>query len=91
MTVTRDAQVRYRGGPKSEILTQVSEGDTVVFLEDLDGWTRVSTADGYVGYMQSEDLTEGAGRPSAIPRRRDSCFREPPPVWRGRSTWAFIT
>ena len=61
MTVTRDAQVRYRGGPKSEILTQVSEGDTVVFLEDLDGWTRVSTADGYVGYMQSEDLTEGSG------------------------------
>ena len=38
-----------------------SEGDTVVFLEDLDGWTRVSTADGYVGYMQSEDLTEGSG------------------------------
>lgn len=61
MTVTRDAQVRYRGGPKSEILTQVSEGDTVVFLEDLDGWIRVSTADGYVGYMQSEDLTEGSG------------------------------
>ena len=26
MTVTRDAQVRYRGGPKSEILTQVFRG-----------------------------------------------------------------
>lgn len=58
MNVTEDTQVRYRGGPKSEILTEVSEGDTVVFLEDLDGWTQVSTSDGYVGYVQSENLSE---------------------------------
>ena len=58
MTVTGDTQVRYRGGPKSEILTEVSAGDTVVFLEDLDGWTKVSTEDGYVGCVQSKDLGE---------------------------------
>ena len=32
-TVTETAQVRYRGGPRSEILTEVQAGDTVVFQE----------------------------------------------------------
>ena len=56
-TVTEDTKVRYRGGLKSEILTEVEKGDTVVLKEDLDDWCRVSTADGYVGYVQSDTFT----------------------------------
>ena len=54
-----EAQVRYRGGPKSEILTELHTGDPVVFEEDLGDWVRVQTRDGYTGYVQSGSLTEG--------------------------------
>jgi spore germination protein YaaH len=54
--VREDTAVRYRGGPKSEILTEVAAGDTVVFLEDLDDWCRIATRDGYTGYVESDRL-----------------------------------
>ena len=57
-TITEDTQVRYRGGPKSEILTEVAAGDTVVIKEDLDDWINVSTSDGYVGYVKAETITQ---------------------------------
>ncbi len=58
-TVTENTPVRYRGGPKSEILTELQAGEAVVFLEDLEGWTQVVTQDGYVGYVRSDALAEG--------------------------------
>lgn len=55
-TVKRDTQVRYRGGVKSEILTEVSKKDVVTVIEDEDGWKKVLTKDGYVGYMRTNCL-----------------------------------
>ena len=41
--VKKDTQVRYQGGIKSDILTDVSAGDTVIVLEEMETWTKVKT------------------------------------------------
>ena len=58
-TVQSDtAQVRQKGGIKSLILADVQKGDTLMYLENLDNWCKVMTADGYTGYIQTEDISE---------------------------------
>lgn len=65
-TVQSDtAQVRQKGGIKSLILADVQKGDTLLYLENLDNWCKVMTADGYTGYIQTEDISE----PEAIEAR----------------------
>ena len=65
-TVQSDtAQVRQKGGIKSLILADVQKGDTLLYLENLDNWCKVMTADGYTGYIQTEDISE----PEAIEER----------------------
>lgn len=54
--VKEDTQVRYRGGIKSEILTEVEKGKTLRMLDDLDDWKCVVTDDGYVGYIKTSKL-----------------------------------
>ena len=72
-TVTETAQVRYRGGPRSEILTEVQAGDTVVFQEDLSDWCQVATSDGYVGYVESGSLTQN--EETGLPHETDEKFQ----------------
>ena len=58
-TVQSDtAQVRQKGGIKSLILADVQKGDTLLYLENLDNWCKVMTAAGYIGYIQTEDISE---------------------------------
>lgn len=65
-TVQSDtAQVRQKGGIKSLILADIQKGDTLLYLENLDNWCKVMTADGYTGYIQTEDISE----PEAIEAR----------------------
>ena len=54
--ITKDTQVRYQGGVKSEILTDVSEGDSVIILDEMDKWTKVKTRDAYIGYVENKRL-----------------------------------
>lgn len=56
--ITKDTQVRYQGGIKSDILTDVSEGDTVVVLEEMETWTKVKTQDSFIGYVENKRLGE---------------------------------
>lgn len=65
MVQSGTAQVRQKGGIKSLILTDVQKGDTLLYLENLDNWCKVMTADGYTGYIQTEDISE----PEAIEAR----------------------
>lgn len=55
-TIKMDTQVRYRGGVKSPILTEVSKKDEVTVIEDEDNWKKVRTKDGYVGYLKTSCL-----------------------------------
>lgn len=55
----RNSEVRYRAGIKSPILTDVKKGDQLFVLEEpdeIEKWTRVRTADGYIGYIRDNKL-----------------------------------
>lgn len=57
----RNSEVRYRAGIKSPILTEVKKGDQLYVLEEaeeIEKWTRVRTADGYIGYIRDSKLKE---------------------------------
>ncbi|MDE6388229.1 MAG: chitinase [Lachnospiraceae bacterium] len=57
-TITKDTQVRYQGGVKSDILTDVSEGEKVIILEKMETWTKVKTGDAFIGYVENKKLSE---------------------------------
>ena len=54
----RDTQVRYQGGVKSPILTEVKKSDKVTVLEDEDDWMKVGTEDGFIGYVKTNSLKD---------------------------------
>lgn len=56
--VKKDTAVRWRAGVKSDILTEVSKGDRVMILdaEQVEGWTKVATANGLIGYVKNSRL-----------------------------------
>ena len=55
-TIKSDTQVRFRGGNKSPILTEVMKKEKVTVLEDLEDWKKVCTEDGYIGYVKTSKL-----------------------------------
>ena len=57
-TIKKDTQIRYRGGVKSEILTDVAKGDIVTILEELDSWYKVKTEDAYIGYVPKRNVKD---------------------------------
>lgn len=56
--ITKDTQVRYQGGIKSDILTDVSKGDKVVVLETMETWSKVKTEDAFIGYVENKRMGE---------------------------------
>ena len=60
VTVKKDTVVRWLAGVKSDILTDVAKGDEVMILdaEGVEDWTKVATADGFVGYIKNSRLGE---------------------------------
>lgn len=54
--IGKDTAVRYQGGVKSDILTDLSAGDKVVILEEMENWSKVATVDGYLGYVENKRL-----------------------------------
>ena len=57
-SMKRDTEVRYQGGVKSPILTDVKKSDKVTVLEDEDDWMKVGTEDGFIGYVRAGDLRD---------------------------------
>ena len=56
--IRRDTQVRYQGGVKSPILTEISKNDKVTVLEDENDWMKVGTSDGFIGYVKTSTLRD---------------------------------
>ena len=54
--IKKDTAVRYQGGVKSDILTDVKAGDKVVILEEMENWSKVATSDGFLGYVENKRL-----------------------------------
>lgn len=56
--IKKDTQVRYQGGIKSDILSQVVKDEQVYILEEMETWTKVKTQDAYIGYVENKRLTD---------------------------------
>lgn len=56
-SISKNTQVRVKGGVKSEILTDVQKGDQVSVLEQMETWSKVKTADSVIGYVENKRLT----------------------------------
>lgn len=55
-TVKKDTQLRVKGGIKSPILAELAKDSTVIVLETMDNWSKVSTTDGIIGYVKNSKL-----------------------------------
>lgn len=55
-SIKKDTSVRRLGGVKSEILTDVTAGDKVTVLEQMETWSKVKTADSIIGYVENRRL-----------------------------------
>lgn len=58
--IKKDTVVRYQGGIKSPIVTDVTGDSEVTVLEQMDSWSKVLTADGYIGYVKNKQLADVA-------------------------------
>ena len=61
VTAEKNAQVRYKPGIKSPILTEVEKSTAMYVLEELEEieeWTRVLTKDGFIGYVRDKQISE---------------------------------
>ncbi len=56
--IDKDTRIRYQGGIKSDILKDVSKGDSVIVLEEMEKWSKVKTADAYIGYVENKRLKD---------------------------------
>ena len=55
-TVKKNTQVRYQGGVKSPVLTEVKKKDEVTIIESEQNWKKVRTKDGVIGYIKAKAL-----------------------------------
>jgi len=56
--IKKDTAVRYQGGIKSDILKEISKGDKVFVLEQMETWSKVKTQDSVIGYVENKRLEE---------------------------------
>lgn len=60
VTAEKDVYVRYRGGIKSQVLTEVEKGSQMIFMAELEDWDQVATMDGYIGYVEKKKISDPA-------------------------------
>lgn len=54
--IKKDTSVRVLGGVKSEILKDVTAGEKVRVLEQMETWSKVKTSDSVIGYVENKRL-----------------------------------
>lgn len=58
VTLNKDTAVRLKGGVKSPILTEKTEGEALYLLEEMETWSKVKTQDGFIGYVENKRLSD---------------------------------
>ena len=74
--IKRDTSLRVNSGIKAEILTDMHKGDLVTVLDSTENWSRVATADGFIGYCQSKRLSDTYDREDEL-----ASWQEPLPAY----------
>lgn len=54
----KEGNLRKKGGIKSIIVDDIEKGETLYLEEAMENWSRVSTEDGYTGYIENKYLSE---------------------------------
>ena len=65
-TISKNTNLRIRGGVKSEILEPLEKGSEVTVLEELENWSKIKSENSYIGYVENKFLT-GITDKSPIP------------------------
>lgn len=52
--VTKETKIRVLGGVKSEIVADLATDDRIYILEEMEKWSKVVSADGYMGYIENK-------------------------------------
>lgn len=76
--ITKKTAVRYQGGVKSPILTDLEEGDTVIILDEMENWSKVKTADAFIGYVENKrmDMESGVVTEDIQPQTQTAVHQE---------------
>ena len=56
--IKKNTAVRERGGVKSAILCELTEGAPVEILEEMETWSKVKTEDSVIGYVENKRLAK---------------------------------
>ncbi len=56
--VLSDTKIRQKENDRSNIVAEISKGDSVIIVESGDSWTKVTTDQGYTGYIKNECISE---------------------------------
>ena len=54
--IVKNTAVREKGGVKSPVLRELSKGETVKILEEMEKWSKIKTADSIIGYVENKRL-----------------------------------
>lgn len=54
--IAKDTQVRVKGGIKSPILREITKGETVELLEQMETWSKIKTSDSVIGYVENKRM-----------------------------------
>lgn len=59
-SVEKNSAVRYEKSIKSPIVESIEKGDNIYILSEEDGWSKVQTENGLIGYVKTNRLQEEA-------------------------------
>ena len=54
--IAKDTQIRLKGGIKSPVLRELTQGERVEILEQMETWSKVKTGDSIIGYVENKKL-----------------------------------
>lgn len=93
VTAKKNANVRYRAGIKSPILTDVEKGEKLYVLdteEEIKDWTKVRTASGFIGYIRNKYLGE-KGQETPVPNYEEPEYSHITKDYKINMAWHQVT
>ncbi|RKM58466.1 chitinase [Butyrivibrio sp. X503] len=57
-TISKDTQLRVRGGVKSAVIEELAAGDKVIVLDQMDKWSKVKSKNSFIGFVENKMLKD---------------------------------